>query len=261
MVEADLPPFTLMLDAVCAMLSRGAYTPNDVSTGMFFRAMARWPLADVRAAFDAHVADPQRGRFVPVPADLIAQLESRASDDGRLGAEEAWAIALRAADEAETVVWTAEMAQAWGVVAPVLRGGDEVGARVGFREAYNRMVVDARAERRPVQWQAALGHDSRRHADALRRAADLGRMPRGDADALAALPAPRAPVLLLTSGAALGAGASTEQREAIAALRAALEARAEAPSADLLARQRTEQLQATAAQRVADYTTDTQGTA
>lgn len=262
MAEDDLAEFGQLLDAVCGLLSRGAYTPNATNTALFFRAMARWPLAEVRAAFDAHVADPQRGRFVPVPADLIAQLEARAGDDGRPGAEEAFALALAAADEAETVVWTAETAEAWGVAQRVLSAGDEVGARMAFREVYARLVAEARAARRSVQWQVALGHDRNRHADALRKAADLGRIPRADADAAAALPAPRAPVLLLAGGTSVAAAEpSPAQRQAMQALRAAIEARAEAPSADALERQRTAQLQAQAAQKVATYTGAAGGTA
>ena len=255
MAETDFAEFSELLDAVCGLLSRGAYTPNATNTALFFRAMARWPLADVRAAFDAHMADPQRGRFVPVPADLIAQIEARSGDDGRPGAEEAFAQALAAADEAETVVWTVETAEAWGVAQRVLATGDEVGGRMAFREVYLRLVAEARAVRRPVQWRAALGHDRNRHADALRKAADQGLISRAEADAAAALPAPRAPVLLLAGGTLVAAGEpSPEQRLAMQALRAAIEAKAEAPSADVLERQRTAQLRAQAAEKVAAYT-------
>lgn len=254
MVEADLPEFTAMLDAVSAMLSRGAYTPNDVSTAMFFRAMSRWPLADVRAAFDAHVADPQRGRFVPVPADLIAQLEAMAGADDRPGDEEAWAIAVTAADEGQTVVWTEETAEAWGIARPVLAGGDEVGARMAFRQAYGRLVASARAARRPRRWQVALGLDRNRQADAMRRAVDQGRLPASELEAVAALPAPRAPVLLLAGGTSVaGVEPSEAQRQAMHALRAAIEARGEMPSADVLERQRTAALQSEVAQRVDAY--------
>jgi hypothetical protein len=109
-----------------------------------------------------------------------------------------------------------------------------------------------------VQWLTALGHDRNRHADALRKAADLGRIPRAEADAAAALPAPRAPVLLLAGGTSVAAvEPSPEQRgEAMQALRIAIEARAAAPSADVLERQRTAALRAQAAEKVAAYTGD-----
>ena len=129
-------------------------------------------------------------------------------------------------------------------------------------EVYNRLVVEARAARRQVQWQAALGHDRNRHADALRKAADLGRISRADADAAAALPAPRAPVLLLAGGtSAAGSEPSAAHRLALQALRAAVEARAAMPSADVLDRQRTAELRAAAAAQVDAYVTQQGGSA
>lgn len=255
MVDTDFAEFSQLLDSVCGLLSRGAYTPNATNAALFFRAMSRWPLAEVRAAFDAHVADPQRGRFVPVPADLIAQLEAMSGDDGRPGAEEAWALALTASDEGATVVWTEEISEAWGICRPVLAAGDEVGARMAFREAYGRLVASARSARRPHLWQAALGHDRNRQADALRRAVGLGRLPASELEAVAALPLPRAPVLLLAGGTGSAATEPSEaQRQAMQALRQAIEARAAVPSADALERQRTAQLQDQAADKVAAYT-------
>lgn len=181
MREADFDEFGAMLDAVCSLLSRGAYAPSAANTALFFRALARYDLAQVRAGFDAHVTDPQRGRFVPVPADIIAQLDGLAADDGRPGADEAWATALRAADERQTLVWTEDMAQAWSIARTVFEAGDEVGARVAFRDAYNRIVDAARRDRRPVRWNASLGFDQGTRSDAIREAATLGRIPATDA--------------------------------------------------------------------------------
>lgn len=255
MGEPDLPEFSALLDAVCSLLSRGAYVPNATNTALFFRAMSRHALADVRAAFDGHVADPQRGRFVPVPADLIAQIEFRAGDDGRPGAEEAWSIALAGRDEAETIVWTAEIAQAWGVVQPVMQAGDLIGARMAFKEAYSRIVGDARAQREPLRWIAALGHDSTRHLDALRRAADLGRLVDDDLAALAALPAPRG-ALLLGGGAGVAGAPSEQRRQVLAAVRAAIAGAVQAPSADQIDRERTAGLMAQSAALVTAFTTE-----
>jgi hypothetical protein len=257
MQPSDLREFAQILDAVSGMLSRGNYSPNELATAMFFNALKAHPMPAVRAAFEAHVADPQRGRFVPVPADLIAQIEAHDGDDGRLGAEEAWALALGAADEADAVVWTDEIAQAWGVALPVLQRGDEVGARMAFREAYGRHVAQARAARQPLRWCVALGHDSTRRADALRRAEELGRLSLGEADSLVALPAPRAPVLLLAGGTSVDSGESSPAKaralQALQALHESLAGQAEAPSIDVVERQRTEQLKARAADMVANY--------
>jgi hypothetical protein len=181
MREPDFDQFGQMLDAVCSLLSRGSYQPSPQNTALWFRALARFDLADVRMAFDAHVADPQRGRFVPVPADLIAQLEQCAEGDGRPGPEEAWAQALRARSEWATVVWTPEMSAAWNIAKPVFELGDEVGARMAFREAYSRLVDEARKDRVPVRWDVSLGFDPEGRGDVIGSAIVDGRLLERDA--------------------------------------------------------------------------------
>ena len=177
MRKEDFKEFAQILDAVCGLLSRGAYTPNAQNTALFFRSLARYELDAVRAAFDAHVCDPVRGKFVPVPADILAQIESRAQNDGRPDAEEAWALAVCARDEGATVVWTDEMAEAYGICLPVLNGGDEVGARMAFKSAYARLVDLARSGGKPAKWSASLGHNKLEQAATLTRHAQLGRVP------------------------------------------------------------------------------------
>ncbi len=110
-------------------------------------------------------------------ADIIARL-----DDGRPGPDEAWAMIPRS--EAETVVWTDEMAQAHGMALPLLEAGDQVAARMAFREAYARLVTQARADRVPVRWMPSLGHDRDGREQPLREAVHLGRL---QSDAVAKL--------------------------------------------------------------------------
>ena len=236
MRESDVDEFGQMLDAVCSLLSRGTYTPNPVNTALFFRALARHDIAAVRAGFDAHVADPQRGRFVPTPADILAQIEGLAADDGRPGAEEAWATAIRSADEADTIVWTDETARAWGVARVVLNAGDEVGARMAFKEVYARFVDEARRARKPVQWSASLGFDTERRHAAIEQASAAGLLPKPD---MPALPAPR-PFDALTANPQM----PQEVRQKLSALRERLSARTDEPSHAARAIARTRQLQA-----------------
>lgn len=240
----DFEAFGAMLDAVCGLLSRGTYVPSPENTAMFFRALVRHDIAAVRSAFDAHVGDPLRGRFVPVPADIVAQLDGMAADDGRLGADEAWAIAVRSADEALTIVWTHEIAQAWGIVRSIFNLGDEVGARVAFRDAYNRLVGEARRDGNPVQWSIALGLDKRLQADEINAAIAVGRLP--------------APERLRVEGPAasidqLAGGAPKHARLALIRLSRSMAAKADAPSADVIAREETARRQAETAARVAAY--------
>jgi hypothetical protein len=180
MREQDFPSFTQALDDVSALLSKGG-TQSPTAKAMYFRSLAAHPIEAVRAGFDAHIKDPQRGRFMPTPADVIAQIEGLVADDGRPGAEEAWAMACRADDESETVVWSDEMSQAFAVCQPLFAQGDHIGARMAFKESYNRQVEDARKIRRPVAWTTSLGHDPEKRFAALDKAERMGLLGAGEA--------------------------------------------------------------------------------
>ena len=163
MHEHDFKAFATLLDDVWGFYPN-AKAPSAGQKAMFFRSMACYSLAQVRAGFDGHVKDPQRGRFAPMPADIVAQIDGNARLDGRPGPEEAWAVAVKAADERSTFAWTDEMAQAWGVARVIFDRGDEIGARMAFKEAYGRFVLDARRDGRPVAWMHSIGHDPARRA-------------------------------------------------------------------------------------------------
>ncbi|MCA3188311.1 MULTISPECIES: hypothetical protein [unclassified Cupriavidus] len=181
MVEQDFPAFAKMLDTVYSMHSKSL---NAEAKALFFRAMAQFPLPMVRAALDGHVRDPERGQYAPKPADLMAQIVGKAQCDGRPGADEAWAISLTSRDEAKTVVWTQEMAEAFEICRPVLEEGDEVGARMAFKDSYNRLVTEARRDGKPLTWNASLGWDLDSRQEALHLAVTRNQLP---APAVAAL--------------------------------------------------------------------------
>jgi hypothetical protein len=96
-------------------------------------------------------------------------------DDGRPGPEQAWAMIPRGEDA--TVVWTQEMAAAWGVALPLLKAGEDIPARMAFKEAYIREVANARDNRQPVRWTASLGDDKAGREAPLLEAAEKGRLP------------------------------------------------------------------------------------
>lgn len=249
MRETDLPAFGQMLDAVCSLLSRGNYAPSAANTALWFRSLAEHDIDAVRAGFDAHVRDPQRGRFVPTPADVIAQISGFVADDGRPGAEEAWATALRGADESTSIVWSAEMAEAWGIARPVFAAGDEVGARMAFREAYERLVGDARRKREPVAWSASLGFDAEERERALSEAAARGRIAYNPQ---AQIEGPATPLLEMADRPSVPESARTALRQ----LAEKIAARADEQSYDAAEKQRTEALKARAAEMVAERSKD-----
>lgn len=182
MRESDFSHFSAMLDDVAAVVPPPAPL-TSTGRAMFFRTLASLPVETVQKALDAHVRDPQRGRFFPKPADVLAQIP-----DTRPGADEAWAIAVKGNDENATIVWTDEIAQAWGIARPVMQLGDEVGARVAFRDAYNRLIGEAKHAGRAVHWMPSLGHDTERRHLALHEASILGRLSSSEVAGL--LPAP-----------------------------------------------------------------------
>lgn len=179
MREQDFDEFAGIFDAVIGLYPT-ARSPTAAQRMLWFRTLCGYALESVRAAFEAHVKDAERGRFAPMPADVIAQLEGAIADDGRPGAEEAWAIAVAGADEEATIVWTNEMAEAWGIARAVLHAGDQVGARMAFREAYERLVELARRARRPCVWSASLGYDGAAREVAIEEAVQRGRLARAD---------------------------------------------------------------------------------
>ena len=110
-------------------------------------------------------------------ADIIDRL-----DDGRPGVEQAWAMMPR--DEESSVVWTREMAEAFGSARPLLVDGDAIAARMAFKEHYSRAVQDARDEGVPVKWTPSLGHDPSSREGVLIEAVRLGRIDRAHAQRL-----------------------------------------------------------------------------
>ena len=176
MFDTDFTRFTALLDDIAGMLPNAkSFTPSGKS--LFFRALSRFRFEDVEGGLMAHISDPQRGRYLPAPADVIAQIEGAVSNDGRPGADEAWGIALQACDESATVVWTEETAKALTAAQPILDIGDKIGARMAFKNAYERLVTKARTERKPTRWQYSLGHDPLQREQVLQSAVTSGLLP------------------------------------------------------------------------------------
>jgi hypothetical protein len=257
--------FFELLDALWMLKGSQPLTPG--ARAMFFRSLSDYPLNEVRAGLDAHIRDPKRGQFLPMPADVIAQIQGIVADDGRPGPEEAWAQAFKALDERVTVVWTSEAHEAYSIASPILQAGDEVGARMAFRETYTRLVAEAREARAPVRWVASIGDDNEQrdrvllpHVQAGRISADqlkrpellqLGAgAPALGLNALLALPPP--------DSASPHALAERERaRKALAATKAELAARRDAPTPAAVAaqvdRQRVAMLKAESAGKLREF--------
>lgn len=104
-------------------------------------------------------------------ADILERLQG---SDGRPSGDEAWAKALAGMDESTTVVTNDEIAEAAATAKAIYDAGDKVGARMAFREAYERIVQRNRENRVPVRWWASLGQDPHGREAAIRDGVERG---------------------------------------------------------------------------------------
>ncbi len=216
--------------AICATAETLGQTLSASAAEMMASDLAGYPTELIAGALQACRRD-LTGKLTL--AAIIERLQAR---DGRPGPDEAWAIALCAYDESDSVVITEEIHVALAAARPVLERGDKIGARMAFKAAYVRVVDAARREAKPVKWTLSLGTDPQRRVAAAEEAGRLGRLPALQvSEHLAQLT--HAPVTaegstiacLITGNAA--PFASAKVREHCAAIKAQLERNAEAAKA------------------------------
>jgi hypothetical protein len=198
---------------------------------LYWEDLPKGAFAQIEAAFHAHRRDPDRGRFFPKPADLIAKMQILRTDQ-RPDADEAWALALDTFDEAATVCVTDEILEAVGAAKSVWNIGDTVGARMAFKAAYGRLVSAGRASGQTPTWQLSLGWDAQRRTLAAQEAVRSGRLTAQQVRAhLPAPPAAGIPALiagLMTNPSnvvALPLDADVVTRQRLRALREAIAGR------------------------------------
>jgi hypothetical protein len=163
----DKPKFTALLADILA--GYGKPLPELAEINIWFGQLMPFLPATIKKAFEAYRIE--RPDFAPVPNGIAARCKLL---DGRPDENEAWAVALTSQDEAETVVWTGEMAEAFNLARPLLATGDEIGARMAFKDAYKRLVSEARALNKPACWSVSAGWDAARRQVAVQRAIVAG---------------------------------------------------------------------------------------
>jgi hypothetical protein len=146
---------------------------SDTAALMFIADLADYP---DQAVIDSLARCRKELRTFPTISDIVSRI-----DDGRPGPEEAWAMIPK--DEESSIVWTDEMAEAFGVARGLI-DEDPVAARMAFKEAYVKRTQDARAARKPARWTVSLGNDKNGREAALREAVSRGRLTAPEAQAL-----------------------------------------------------------------------------
>ena len=169
MRDSDKTKFLKMMQATLAVYDKTA-TPETV--GLWWNLLGCYEFADVEQAFGQYLKSAE-GRFSPKPASIISIIDAM-RPDGRPGADEAWAMIPR--DEMTSAVITDEMAQAMGIAQPLLNEGDQVAARMAFKDAYARLVDAAKRAGTPARWFPSLGRDKEGRKHVLDEAVRLGRL-------------------------------------------------------------------------------------
>jgi hypothetical protein len=127
-----------------------------------------YPLADILSAI-RRCRKELKGRLSL--AEIIDRIQSA---DGMPGADEAWAAMSR--PEGDTIVITEEMAEAMQYARPLLNDGDKTGARMAFKDAYTRLVAQARDRNLRPKWFVSLGHDKDGRAAPVAEAIRTGKL-------------------------------------------------------------------------------------
>jgi hypothetical protein len=136
---------------------------SEAAARVFADDISKYPEMQVLAAL-RRCRREVRGKLTV--ADVVGRLE-----DGRPTPDEAWAMLPH--DERQSVVWTDEMARAWGIAAQL---EDRVAARMAFLSAYRRLVQEARDAATAVTWTPSFGHDPLGRERAIELAVEQGRI-------------------------------------------------------------------------------------
>lgn len=83
MLKDDFEMFSKIWEATLAVYGKQA---TQQQIGMTFRALQDYDLYDVRRAIDSHMKDPDQGRFIPKPADIVRHV----TGDPETRAMQAW---------------------------------------------------------------------------------------------------------------------------------------------------------------------------
>ena len=173
MKNKDRNRFAEMLLGLADYYQR-SLTPAVVE--IYWQGLIEYDYDDVAKVCTSHIRGNYGGTFMPKVSDIIASLDA---DDVNAwpSPDEAWGIAVRTCDEADTCVVCDEIMTAREACEPVMKLGDEVGARMTFRDVFDRQRRAAIADGRKPRWWMTPGTDRTLRAQRLAEAVALKRLP------------------------------------------------------------------------------------
>lgn len=147
---------------------------SDAEAGIYISTLSKFSDDQIEVAAHKHIASSDRGRFFPKVADFMLYLPKQKSHPLP---DEAWSIAVRLADESDSVTTTPEILEAWCNAQPVYLDGDKIGARMAFKDTYSRIINQSSEE---PKWSLSLGHDPEKRESERGRAVAAGLLPAPD---------------------------------------------------------------------------------
>ena len=212
-----MSPMEEILQAITVVCELTATEMSGMAKAAMAEELLPYPLADVLAAL-------RRCRRELTGRLTLAAVLSR-MDTGLISADEAFGLLVDSwKNESLTLVIPEIAMQAMGMGAQgLLNAGDKVGARMAFKEAYNRLAGSLKTGEKP-QWFVSAGTDKQQMTQAIMQAVEQGRLTKSHANALLPSEADEARHLLET-GKPLSLEDKTKQAKRIAALLEPLKAK------------------------------------
>ncbi|QAU34034.1 hypothetical protein [Janthinobacterium sp. 17J80-10] len=138
-----------MMEAISATAELCGHPLSPAASALLANDLAALDRKAVLAALARCRAELPRGLNI---GEVLTRVE-----DGRPAAEDAWR--MLPLSEAESVVWTKEMAQAWGKVSSRLLNTERETAHAIFVQCYTQAVLMARCTQEKITWTPSLGTD------------------------------------------------------------------------------------------------------
>jgi hypothetical protein len=150
----------------------GRPAPSVAAMESFCQMFDGYACQAILAAIDAAVMSAD---FI-TPRAIKEQLDKmQKQSDGHPEPNEAWAVAVKLADESETTEYTDLIMLCWSGVSELYRS-DDVGARMAFLEMYKREVGILRCRGERAVWRMSFGYDPARRDTGTQQARQLGRI-------------------------------------------------------------------------------------
>ena len=136
MTEAEKAKFTA---AVVGVASFYGTELSHMSLNIYWDTLREYEIETLLEAIRCHIKDPEHGRFMPKPADIIRHLP--AGQSTVMGADAAWEIAMQLGigNEDATVIAPAAILTAFPHA--LWRAGDKVAARMAFKDKFPAALV------------------------------------------------------------------------------------------------------------------------